>query len=76
MIVSPGPHTLHQTIGGTTTVTVPFDETGFTAWGRRWTYNPGNDHYESGDDWLAFSGGTPKVFAGMFGGQVVGGWWE
>jgi hypothetical protein len=76
MLVSPGPHTLHQTIGGTTVVTVTFDSTGFTAFDHRWTYNSSNGRYESEIGWLVFDGsGDPKVFAGIWNGIMVGGWW-
>lgn len=81
MKVPAGPHTLHETTPANTFVTFPFTDAGFFMWGKQWTWNAANDHYEAGDDWLVFSdqpGSTPpwKLFAGQYNGGVVGGEWK
>ncbi len=76
---SNGSHTLSITTGGTTTVTLTIDSTGFNAFGRRWTYDSGNDWYmDSGSSmWVRFSEPQPgtKVVAGSWGSDTYGGTW-
>lgn len=72
---SPTSHTLTVTVGGVTTVTLQMGSGSFDAFGQTWTYDSGDDRYESSIGWIAFEG-QPNTFTAEWGGSSFGGVWS
>lgn len=73
-----GSRTIVSTFGGATTVTINVTATGFTAFGRTWTYDSGTDSYvdSKGEMHIRFLTSPSQVFVATWGTDNFGGTWS